>query len=124
MSMRQRLKETEADFASWVEGMFEQFGFEFSHTYEQRVYARRSTIGFYDYVAIKVPRFLLVELKSETGKVSPEQRYWLDMGSQIEVVETYIWRTSDRPEIEQIILLGHVPNLIERQMFKTTWHPE
>ncbi len=115
------LKESESDFSTWVEDMFLTYGWALSHTYEQEHYARRSTKGFYDYVAINIPRLILVEIKSETGVISPVQRYWLNLGAQIEVVEVYLWRPGDREEIEQIILLGHMPNLIERRLFRTTW---
>ena len=130
--------ESEADFSTWVEDLLARFGFTVAHfhagmtsrTYTNKKGETRSVWvtpvscdgkGFYDYVAVKVPRFLLIELKSEDGTVTPEQQHWLDMGAQIEVVETYLWRPSDRPEIEQIILLGHVPNLIERAEFKSSW---
>ncbi len=114
-------KESEKEFGTYIEDLLRRFGFEFDHVYEQARYARRSTVGRPDYFAIKPPRFLVIELKSETGKVTLEQKWWLDRCSAIEVIETYLWRPADREEAQEIILLGHVPNLIERSSLKCSW---
>lgn len=44
------------------------------HTYD----SRRSEPGFPDVVAVKGPRLLFVEFKTEKGKVTIDQKDWLD----------------------------------------------
>ena len=58
---------------------------------------RFSLRGFPDLVIIRPPEILFVELKAERGRVSPEQKAWLD---QLEAcgLETHVWRPSDIPE--------------------------
>ncbi len=122
-----RLKETEADLGSWVEDILHQFGFRVAHFRPAKTEKGWKTAvscdgqGFYDYFAIKPPRLMLVEIKSETGVIAPEQRVWLDLGTGLEIVETYLVRPSDRDEFQEILVLGHTPNLIERAMLKCAW---
>lgn len=58
-----------------------------------------SSKGFPDLVLCRPPQLIYVELKSEKGRVSTDQRTWLD--SLIACgCEAYLWRPSDWPEIE------------------------
>lgn len=53
---------------------------------------------------IGVPaRLILAELKTETGQPSAEQAEWLELGSQVPGVETYLWRPSDWDEIQEVL---------------------
>ena len=61
------------------------FGWLYYHTYD----SRRSNPGFPDLVLARNGTILFVELKSQTGKVSPEQQTWLD------AVGGIVWRPSD-----------------------------
>jgi hypothetical protein len=86
------------------------------HTFQ----AKRSAFGFPDWVFLHpgrhridgelLPELLFVELKSETGKVRPEQAKWIDGLQRFEVlaavectewvpVRARVWRPSDWPEI-------------------------
>lgn len=120
-------KEIETDFATWVEDLLHSFGYFLAHFRPAKTDKGWRTAvscdgaGFPDYIAVKPSRCIVAELKSEIGTVTPEQRRWLDLFAGVEVVETYLWRPSDREEIEQIVLLGHVPNLIESAEFKSSW---
>lgn len=49
--------------------------------------------GFPDIVAIRGSRLLIVELKSEKGRLRPEQPEWLDAFSAIGA-EVFLWRPS------------------------------
>jgi hypothetical protein len=82
--------------------------------------------GWPDLVLCKPPRLIFAELKREGEEPTADQIAWLDAFAAIEVVETYLWTTSeeDWQEIQEILTLGHVPNLIERHGFKSTWWPE
>ena len=72
--------------------------------------------GFPDVVMVKSPRLIFAELKSEKGKLTPEQEEWLDgLGScgdavrqlghlvDKEGVEVYLWRPSDLDNIIDIL---------------------
>lgn len=65
-------------------------GWRTYHTYD----SRRSQPGFPDLVMLKARRTLYVELKTERGRVRPEQRAWLDelaaAGNEV-----YLWRPVD-----------------------------
>ena len=65
--------------------------------------SRRNAAGFPDWVIIRPPRVLFVELKSSTGRVSPEQKFFHDQLAQCPGVETYIWRPQDRDEMERVL---------------------
>lgn len=53
-----------------------------------------SPAGFPDVIAIKGDRLVVAELKSDKGKVSPEQQEWLEAFARCGV-EVHIWRPSD-----------------------------
>jgi hypothetical protein len=60
--------------------------------------------GFPDLVIARTdpPRLIYAELKSQKGRIAPEQREWqerLEANGQ----EFYIWRPSDWPDIERIL---------------------
>ena len=65
------------------------------HTYD----SRRSAKGFPDLVMVRDGRLLFVELKSEKGRLTPEQREWMDVLGDVwannRTVETYVWRPAD-----------------------------
>jgi len=48
-------------------------------------------------------RLVIAELKSKKGKVSKDQRLWLDAFTMVENVEVYVWRPEDRAEIEEVL---------------------
>lgn len=65
---------------------------------------RRNRAGFPDWVFLRPPRLLFVELKKQGGYASPDQRIWLAELSQCVGVESYLWRPSDWPEIKEVLL--------------------
>lgn len=66
--------------------------------------------GFPDLVLLRDEgphhRLVFVELKRETGVVTPEQLDWLDCLNDVPGVEAYLWRPSDRPHAERILARG------------------
>jgi hypothetical protein len=54
-----------------------------------------SEAGWPDLALCKPPRLLLVELKSDRGKLTAAQREWLTMLAGCSGVEVYLWRPSD-----------------------------
>lgn len=93
---------SERDLSSAVVELARLGGYKHYHTFD----SRRSTHGFPDYVfahARREPRLIFAELKSETGKVRPEQKEWLDALSTIPGVTVHLWRPSDLEEIAAVL---------------------
>ncbi len=59
--------------------------------------------GFPDIVLCRPPLVLFAELKSERGKLRPEQREWLEILGRCEGVEARLWRPRDFEEIERTL---------------------
>jgi hypothetical protein len=70
------------------------------HTYD----SRRSQRGFPDLVMTRDGRVIFAELKSQKGRVRPEQQHWLDELNKVAGVEVYLWRPSDSDTIEKTLL--------------------
>jgi hypothetical protein len=58
--------------------------------------------GFPDLVLVR-DRVIFAELKSDTGKLSVAQLEWF-LGLELANAEAYIWRPSDWPEVERVLL--------------------
>lgn len=90
---------TEAQFQSTVEFIAQNHGWLCYHTRD----SRRSNPGFPDLVLVKAGRSVIfAELKTNTGKLRPEQRAWLsalnDAGAS-----TFIWRPDDIDDIDDLL---------------------
>jgi hypothetical protein len=75
----------------------------------------RSDAGFPDLVLVRDERVIYAELKTERGRVTPEQRRWLDTlaGAGVEV---YLWRPAH-------YLGGHIDRVLEPRGC-IVWAPE
>jgi hypothetical protein len=62
-----------------------------------------SEAGWPDLALCKPPRLLLVELKSERGKVTPAQQEWLSLLADCPGIEVYLWRPSDLDEAVKVL---------------------
>ncbi|KKK55200.1 hypothetical protein LCGC14_3076950 [marine sediment metagenome] len=124
----------ESDFASWFEDLLDTYGYKWMHPRPARVKRGGVEIyetaysghkGYLDYtIAHEVKqRLIFAELKSETGKLSPDQQLWIDtlkecqrqitltpvpipIGRKLKLFysfEVYVWRPSQRDEIEVIL---------------------
>lgn len=60
------------------------------HTHD----SRRSQPGFPDLVLVRAGRLIFAELKTDTGRLRPEQAVWLDE-LQRTPAEVYVWRPAD-----------------------------
>ena len=58
--------------------------------------------GFPDLILVRGGRVIAAELKSEKGKLSPEQQAWLDAFDEA-LVEDYCWRPSDWPTVQKVL---------------------
>lgn len=86
----------EKDFQEQVKYVARSHGWLVYHTHD----SRRSEPGFPDLVMVRDDEVIFVELKSETGRVSPSQRKWLDALSNARRVRVPpVWRPSDMDDI-------------------------
>lgn len=71
------------------------------HTHD----SRRSQAGFPDLVMVRGTRLIFAELKTEKGRLTPEQTAWIMAFVCLDNqrVESYVWRPSDREEIWRIL---------------------
>ena len=90
---------SEKDFQANVVALAKASGWKrIYHTWD----SRRSEKGFPDLVMLRGERLLVAELKTERGRVRPEQHEWLDAFAEAGV-ETHIWRPSDMVNIAQVL---------------------
>ena len=122
---------SEKDFSRQVEDLLKTFHWRWCHFRPARTERGWRTAlsghqGFPDYIATKGNRLLFAELKSEKGKLSPEQELWIDSlrecvrhitlepvqvgkmtmpphGKLVPSFEVYVWRPSDFDEIVEIL---------------------
>ena len=100
--------ESEAAFDTWLEGLLTRRGWTWKHDRPARTKdSWRTAIsgkkGFPDYPACRGDRFILIETKSEAGKLSQDQLEWREILEKIPGIEYYLARPSDRAEIERIL---------------------
>lgn len=83
-----------------------------------RTYRQNVKRGFFDltFVHVAMRRLVFAELKSETGRVRPDQVTWQEALHRIRAgdiamtgrssIEVYLWRPRDWPEIEEVLRRG------------------
>lgn len=94
------LKVSEAQWQAVVRDLCRLGKWTVYHTHD----SRRSDPGFPDLVLIRPPHQIIVaELKTETGRVTPEQRRWLDLFTGCGI-PAFVWRPSDVQSVSEILL--------------------
>ena len=120
----------ESDFQEWLIGLAHYYRWRIAHFRPARTEKGWRTAvsgdgkGFPDCVLVRPPRLIIAELKSLTGKLSPEQEVWIrDLGECVRQItlepvkfskpraynklihslEVYTWRPSDRDLIEDLL---------------------
>jgi hypothetical protein len=93
----------EGKWQSQVEKWFNRMHWLTYHTWN----SQKSTPGFPDLVGI-LPKVCIfwAELKTERGELSDDQEKWLLAAAQTGE-PTYLWRPSDRDEIQEVITTCH-----------------
>lgn len=82
----------ERDFQAEVLKVAQMAGWQSYHTHD----SRRSAPGFPDLVLAKPGRLIFAELKTNTGKLTPEQATWLNvLAHTVTGVEVYQWTPRD-----------------------------
>jgi len=91
---------TEKQFESQVKDLTKLFHCD---KYYHPFLSKWSERGFPDCTIIKVPRLIYAELKSEKGKLSPEQAEWLELLKQCKTIEAYCWKPHQIDEIVEVL---------------------
>lgn len=63
----------------------------------------RSAPGWPDLALVRPPRLILVELKTEIGKLTVNQTHWLDLLNQCDTLEVDVWRPSHLDRIAELL---------------------
>jgi hypothetical protein len=90
---------TEAQFLRQVKELGTLFRWRLYHPQ----LSKWSERGWPDVALVRPPRFVLAELKSEFGKVTPQQAEWLADLAKCPGVEVYLWRPSDFERIVELL---------------------
>jgi hypothetical protein len=90
---------TEAQFLAQVIQLAKILGYRAYHP----ALSKWSERGWPDVALVRPPRFILAELKSDKGKVTPQQQEWLDDLARCPGVEVWLWRPSDFEQIVEIL---------------------
>lgn len=95
---------SERAFQTQVEQMCSWMGLTYYHTHN----SQHSSPGFPDLVIVGANGVIFRELKSETGKPTPMQTFWLAILSAAGQ-DAKLWRPSDLPDIQkELQALGRV----------------
>ena len=65
--------------------------------------SRGSPAGWPDVIACRPPRFVVSELKTERGRLRPEQSMWLALLRACDGIEVFVWRPSDIRAVEEVL---------------------
>ena len=90
---------TEAQFLAQVIQVARLFHWRAYHP----ALSKWSERGWPDLALCRPPRLLLVELKTERGKITPQQQEWLDDLARCPGVESFVWRPQDFEAIVEIL---------------------
>jgi len=92
---------TERDLREWVRDLCGLFGWKMYFSWT----SIHSPRGFPDLVLVnpEQKRVIFAELKTEKGKLTPEQEEWLVALLECGGHEVYVWRPGDIEEIARIL---------------------
>lgn len=101
---------SEAHFQAQVTGLASFYGWRWFHAPDNRPSAsgRRQTVvrGWPDLFLVRGAECLAVELKTEKGRLRPEQDAWLGALAQVPGIECHIWRPSSFDELHARLARG------------------
>jgi hypothetical protein len=90
---------TEKQWMAQVVELAGIFGWETYHPW----LSIHSPRGWPDLALCRPPRLVLAELKSENGKTTEAQRWWLHLLGACDGVETYLWRPADLETVKAVL---------------------
>ncbi|MBT9148434.1 MAG: hypothetical protein DDT32_02208 [Syntrophomonadaceae bacterium] len=97
-------KQSEKEFLAQIIELAEHRGWAAYHVLDQKTYSRRTSKGFPDLVLARPPHIIFAEIKSDEGRLSPEQEAWLQLLSKCDGIKTYIWRPLDWDNIVKLLV--------------------
>ena len=91
---------SEEAFFEQIRELAQRTHWKLYHTYD----SRRSYGGFFDVVAGKAGHpLVLAELKTEKGKLTPDQMEWQEIVRQSTGLQQYLWRPAQLQAIADIM---------------------
>lgn len=63
----------------------------------------RDEAGFPDLVLVRAGRLVFAELKTETGRVRPAQKAWIDALAEACTAAVYVWRPRDWDTVQEVL---------------------
>ncbi|QGJ88093.1 nuclease [Arthrobacter phage Edmundo] len=97
---------TEAAWQKKVQDLLTLYGWKWYHAPNNRPgkggHVQNIKAGYPDITAARGKRSLYAELKTETGRTTPEQDEWLEAMAEAGH-ETYVWRPRDIDEVITIL---------------------
>ena len=111
MNQQQAYKLTEEEFQRMVIEVAHAYKWVVAHFRKARTLrgwvtpVQADGKGWPDLVLVKQSRIIFAELKSEKGKLTPEQQVWIDLLSNVgdKDVQVYIWRPSQWEQLVEIL---------------------
>ena len=97
---------TEDQFQTSVIQVAKDTGWMLFHDYD----SRRSTAGFPDLVMTRNGRTIFAELKSQRGRIRPEQKEWIAELEKTNGIEVYLWRPSDMDDVVEVLMRQTTPH--------------
>ncbi len=100
---------TEAVFEGIVEAFLTEHGWRWAHFRPARTATGWRTAvsgdgkGFLDLICLRGSQLRVLELKAEAGKLTPDQKAWLNAWRQIENCEAEVVRPSDWPRVRELL---------------------
>ena len=91
---------SERDFQKQVLDLARLRGWLVAHTYDSRL---ATGTGYPDLTLCRQGRIIFAELKTELGRLRPEQKVWLEALRSVVGVEVYTWKPHDWADIERIL---------------------
>lgn len=95
-------KISEKAWQQQVIGLATALGWKHQHQHD----SRRSAAGWPDLALCRPPRMVYAELKTDDGKVTPEQDAWLTDLASCPPNEVFVWRPADWDEVAEVLKRG------------------
>lgn len=89
---------SEREFMDTITAYAKLRRWEWYHTFN----SMHSRKGFPDLVLVRDGRLVFAEVKRQTGSVSDEQQYWIDLLTAAGA-EAYVWRPSDWEQVKAVL---------------------